>query len=125
MFLPLSKEGVTAFLEPEDGLRLPATTAGLINLVWKNEYWTQRIFDLKVYKTSKTKIEAIFLQLLAVRFIAAKCKDDGVYWVIEREESRRPYPPYRYLNGDNWIGVHLISAGQKRSVPLTLLPPSN
>ena len=119
LFVPLSKEGMTAWLQREDRLRLPVTTDGLSNLVWK---WVldYPIVDLKVYKTNKTNVEAMILQLLAAQFIATKDKSDGVYWTIVREESKDAYPLYWCINGDHWIGVHLLPTGHQRPINPTL-----
>ena len=118
-FLPLSKEGVISFFQREDGLRDLATEQGLLNLVWKNEYWTTRIFDQKVYQTHKYNIEAMFLQLLAARFIAAKCTDDGIHWMIGREDSTAAYPPYRYIAEVNWAGINLLPTNYRCQVALS------
>ena len=80
----------------------------LIDLVWEKEYWTNCIFDLKVYKTNQTNIEAMFLQLLAARFIVAKQHNHAHIWTIAREESNDPYPPYCYISSKNWAGVNFL-----------------
>ena len=47
LFLPISKVGVTNFLQCSDGLHGAATVDILLEFVWKNEYCTSRIFDMK------------------------------------------------------------------------------
>ena len=60
-FLPISKAGVIRFLQRSDGLRGVTTVDSLLELVWKNDYWTPRIFDLKQYQLAKYHVEAMFL----------------------------------------------------------------
>ena len=118
LFLPISKEGVISFLQRSDGLRGGATVDGLLALVWKNDYWTPRIFDQKQYLLSKYHIEAMFLQLIAARFISAHCVDNELHWVVERDNTGEEYPPYRYTRDSSWIGVNLLPKTHKRRVPL-------
>ena len=70
-FLPVSKSGLIEFIQLEDGLRSLATADALINLVCKNEQWTDKIFNMKVHGTRKYQVEAVFLQLIAAQMILA------------------------------------------------------
>ena len=71
LFLPVSKSGLIEFIQLEDGLHSIATANALIDIVWKNEHWTDKIFNMKVRGTRKYQVEAMFLQLIAAHMILA------------------------------------------------------
>ena len=68
---PLSRKGVCIFLEREDGLRSASTVKEILDLVWKEEQRMSMIFKVVVYLIKKYNAEAIFLQLIATRFLEA------------------------------------------------------
>ena len=109
LFLPILKSGVIEFIQLEDRLRTVASANGLVNLVWKNDHWTKRIFNLKVYGTRKFQVEGMFLQLLTARMIPAMMITNELRWTICRKNTGETYPPFRYSDDNNWIGVHLLS----------------
>jgi hypothetical protein len=109
-FFPVSKPGVTQFLQSERGLHENATTNGLLALVWKNKHWTHQIFRKKMYQVKRTNIEAFFLQLIAADFMRADVDRDkkSLCWSICREKGSQEYLPFRYLNDENWNGIALL-----------------
>ena len=100
-FLPVSKQGVSLFLTREKGIQNATSVDQLISLVWKNDHWTKRIFDLKVYQTRKYHVEAMLLQLIAVRFLVAQCDDDAIKWTLGEEQTDEEYPPYAFMIDGN------------------------
>ena len=44
LFLPITQSGLIEFIQLEDGLHSLAVDDALIDLVWKNEHWTDKIF---------------------------------------------------------------------------------
>jgi hypothetical protein len=74
--LPLSRKGVSLFLEREDGLRSASTVKELWDLVWKKEQWMSMIFKVAVYLIKNYNVEAMVLQLIAARFLEAKQNKD-------------------------------------------------
>ena len=119
LFKPLCRAGVTMFLEREDGLRGPASVGTLVSLVWKNPFWTTTIFDVKMYKTAKYHIEAMFLQLIAAQFLVAVAVDGELHWKIGQENTTAQYPPFRYRATKNWAGVHLLPEDHVREHALS------
>ena len=108
LFLPVSKSGLIEFLQLEDGLHSIATTNALIDLVWKNDHWTDKIFNMKVRGTRKYQVEAMFLQLIATRMISAVMSEKKLRWTVCRECTDSRYAPFRYSIDNTWIGIRLI-----------------
>ena len=108
LFLPVSKSGLIEFIQLEDGLHSLATANALIDLVWKNEHWTDKIFNMKVRGTRKYQVEAMFLQLIAGRMISAVMSDKQLRWTVCRECTGSRYAPFSYSVDKNWIGIRLL-----------------
>ena len=58
------------------------------------------------------------LQMIAIRFIAADDVDDKLRWTIGRDDSTEQYPPFRYMNEENWVGFHLLPSNHKLRVAI-------
>ena len=107
-FLPVSKPGVTLFLQSDSGLRDKATVT-LLSLVWKNKHWTHQIFRNKLYQIKRVNVEAFFLQLITANSLKAGVDRDkeSLRWSIFREKGSDEYQPFR-LKNENWRGIALL-----------------
>ena len=90
-FLRVRKEGVLRWFdsgEVRDTFPMKATVKNLMDLLWKKEACTNGIFDLAVSTVNKYNVEAFFLQLIGLKFIAIeKRRDNNLYWIICRERN--------------------------------------
>ncbi len=75
------------------------------------DYWIRAIFDLKQGSINKFNVEAMFLQLIAARIIAAENWKGKLSWVVCREERAGDclFPPFRWKDHSNWSGIRLMS----------------
>ncbi len=104
-FRPIWKEDVISFLKNNGKLPFDATYNNLVGLVWKDDYWTKEIFGIaSVYKYH---VEAMFLQLIAARLVAAEMFEGKLCWVVCREKGKSRYPPHRFDDDKNWDGIYL------------------
>lgn len=113
-FKPLWKDGLISFFECAGGMPCPANYDNIMQHVWRNEHWTKAIFDLALGSVHKYHVEAMFLQLIAVSFIAVQKYKGEMCWVICREKKKGMYPPFRWKNDDNWLGLYLQNPSSKR-----------
>jgi superfamily II DNA helicase RecQ len=113
-FKPLRKEGVIEFFDTVGDFPLKPTYDSIMGLVWKDDFYTRAIFDLKVGSVNKFHVEAMFLQLVAARLIAVEPWKGQLRWVVCREAKSRNgngrYPPYRWKNDANWEGITVFAA---------------
>ena len=79
---------MSIFLEREDGLRSTSTVKELLDLVWKKDQWRFVIFQVLVYSIKKYNVEAMFVQLIAARFLEAKQNKNNVAWHVVRSDRR-------------------------------------
>ena len=82
LFLPVTPSGLVEFIQLEDGLHSLAVDDALIDLVRKNEHWTDKIFKMKVCGTRKYQVKAIFLQLIAAHMISAVMSEKKLRWIV-------------------------------------------
>ena len=108
-FLPILKKGTLHFLKDAEELPCKAMYDNLINLIWKNEHWIEKIYNRKLQGVTKAKLEELCLQLIARKLIGIVKRNQVLTWSILRERnSKMTYPPHRYEDDKNWDEISLL-----------------
>jgi hypothetical protein len=116
-FLPVRKDGVLRWFdsgEVRDTFPMKANVNNLTELLWKKESYTNGIFNLAVSTVNKYNVEAFFLQLIGLKFIALEKRKDGIlYWVIGRERTNEFMQTPLYKLDCNWKGINIFASDTK------------
>ena len=97
-FRVIWKDAAVAWLDGvRDQFPLKATAHDIFDLLYKNKFWTESIFDVTVGTLNKYNIEAFLLQLIATGVLNAEKRGDQhngfeLFWVLcdeERNEGAR------------------------------------
>ena len=66
------------------------------------------IFQVPVYPIKKYNVEAMFLQIIAARFLEAKQNKNKVTWHVMRSDHLSVCLPYRHQIYEFWDGINVI-----------------